>query len=296
METFSILICALNEEKNIKNIISKCFSAEKNQNYTLEKIIVVSDGSTDKTNEIVWNLQKNYSNIELIIYSERQGKAWALNIGKSKINSDWLVSLDADINISKNLFLEIFDNITPDIWLIGWNPIPKWWKKTIAEKVSFFSYKLVEEIKLQIQNWDNFYSAHGRCLTLSKEIYTNISLPNSAGTDQFMYFYTLKQWKKFKFQKNAEVYYTLPKVINDYTKQNIRFQKTQKVMEEYFWVEFVKNEKQILKNIKIKSLFLSFISCPVDWFLWGIIFSYGKIKSYFSQAQNGKWEVSSSTK
>jgi glycosyltransferase involved in cell wall biosynthesis len=43
VKTFSVLICAFNEEKNIKNIINDILSQSVSDKLLLEDIIVVSD-------------------------------------------------------------------------------------------------------------------------------------------------------------------------------------------------------------------------------------------------------------
>lgn len=79
----SILIAAKNEEKNIGPRIENLLA----QNYPKDKIeiIIISDGSNDKTNEIVSEYTKqqkeNETPIKLIALDESKGKPNALNQG-----------------------------------------------------------------------------------------------------------------------------------------------------------------------------------------------------------------------
>ena len=62
MKNVSIIIPAFNEEKTIKKLLNKILSIDlSNINFTKE-IIIVDDGSTDKTAEIC----SGYKNIKLI--------------------------------------------------------------------------------------------------------------------------------------------------------------------------------------------------------------------------------------
>ncbi len=88
----TILIAAYNEEKNIeltlKNKLSLSYPKDK-----LE-IIVISDGSTDRTDSIV----KTYvhAGVTLIRQEPRAGKTAALNVGVTKAKGDILIFSDAN--------------------------------------------------------------------------------------------------------------------------------------------------------------------------------------------------------
>ena len=102
----SILIAAYNEEEHIKEtIINKL-----EQNYPQEKleIIVISDESTDKTDDIVNGLIEEYPNqIRLLRQIPRNGKTAGLNMAIPHASGDIIVFSDAnsiyDINALKNL-------------------------------------------------------------------------------------------------------------------------------------------------------------------------------------------------
>ena len=68
--TVTIGIPAYNEEANIKNLLDSILSQIQN-NFIIDEIIVVSDGSSDKTADIVRSL--NNSLINLIEDKERLG-------------------------------------------------------------------------------------------------------------------------------------------------------------------------------------------------------------------------------
>lgn len=95
----SILIPAYNEEPCIEKTLYSCL----NQTYPRIEIIVINDGSTDKTLDVVKNFQTKYHNnlekrgIKLRIISQKnQGKARALNVGKAHANGVFIATIDAD--------------------------------------------------------------------------------------------------------------------------------------------------------------------------------------------------------
>jgi cellulose synthase/poly-beta-1,6-N-acetylglucosamine synthase-like glycosyltransferase len=89
----SLIICAYNEEQvigeKIKNSLELDYPAGK------LKIIVVSDGSSDRTNEIA----RSFSDPRLtfLAYEERGGKAKALNTGMAHLSGTIVVFTDANV-------------------------------------------------------------------------------------------------------------------------------------------------------------------------------------------------------
>ncbi|MER2511809.1 MAG: glycosyltransferase family 2 protein [Nitrosomonas ureae] len=95
----SVVIAAKNEQVNIERRIRNILQ----QNYPKDnfEIIVVSDGSTDETNDIVKNMsleiksQYNIPAIKLISYFPSQGKSIALNKGVKNAIGEIIVFTDA---------------------------------------------------------------------------------------------------------------------------------------------------------------------------------------------------------
>lgn len=95
----TILIAAYNEEKAISNTLSGIAL----QDYPAEiKVIVINDGSQDKTVEIVRSAQQQFTNVELIDLQHNKGKAAALNQGLARCKTDIIISIDADSYILKD--------------------------------------------------------------------------------------------------------------------------------------------------------------------------------------------------
>ena len=88
---------AYNEEKLIAESVASFFLFwEKQPNYTA-KLIVVDDGSTDRTSKIVLDVQNKYENLQLIS-QKNQGKGAAVRSGiLAAKNSDYVYFTDADM-------------------------------------------------------------------------------------------------------------------------------------------------------------------------------------------------------
>lgn len=86
----SIVIPAYNEEKYIK----KCIDSLLNQTLKPDDIIVVDDGSSDRTKEICSSCNNK---IVKVFSKEHSGAGPSRNFGASKTNGDIIVFFDADM-------------------------------------------------------------------------------------------------------------------------------------------------------------------------------------------------------
>lgn len=91
----SVIIPAYNEEKNIEKTVRSIFGYLKSRNIEHE-IIVVTDGSTDKTADIVRLLKTELSTLELIDLEKNIGKGFAVKTGMLKAKGDFRLFTDAD--------------------------------------------------------------------------------------------------------------------------------------------------------------------------------------------------------
>ena len=105
----SILIAAFNEEKDIANTIRNKLSLD----YPKDKleIIVVSDESEDKTDEIVQNLAKEASiSIKLVRQVPRSGKTSGLNLIVPEATGEIIVFSDANSIYAENTLIKLVSN------------------------------------------------------------------------------------------------------------------------------------------------------------------------------------------
>lgn len=104
-ETFTppvaLVVAAYNEEDYIEEKIQN--SLALNYPKTLLEIIFVTDGSTDRTNEII----ARYPFVKLLHLPERKGKSAAMNRSIAHIESPFIVFCDANTLLNENCILEI---------------------------------------------------------------------------------------------------------------------------------------------------------------------------------------------
>lgn len=100
----SIIITSFNYEDYIEEAIISCLKQETS--YAFE-IIVVDDGSTDNT----LNILKNYNSKCTILTIENSGVEAACNFAFQYVNSPYFIRLDADDSFKSNLVETLLNNI-----------------------------------------------------------------------------------------------------------------------------------------------------------------------------------------
>jgi dolichyl-phosphate beta-glucosyltransferase len=91
----SVIIPAYNEQENLPKTINSVSDYLKKQNFGYE-IIVVSDGSKDRTADIVRKLTATIPNLKLIDEKINRGKGYGVRIGMLKATGDFCLFMDAD--------------------------------------------------------------------------------------------------------------------------------------------------------------------------------------------------------
>lgn len=91
----SVIIPAYNEEKNIKETIESIYRYLSNKSIEHE-IIVVTDGSIDKTNDIVRSMLPQIPPLQLLDYALNKGKGFAVRQGMLKARGQYRLFTDAD--------------------------------------------------------------------------------------------------------------------------------------------------------------------------------------------------------
>jgi len=91
----SVIIPAYNEEKRIASTIKEIVGYLSRQNYSFE-IIVVNDGSKDRTAEMAGELQTTLPMLKLLDNKKNQGKGGVVKQGMLEAQGKYRLYLDAD--------------------------------------------------------------------------------------------------------------------------------------------------------------------------------------------------------
>ncbi|MBB5333547.1 glycosyltransferase [Chryseobacterium koreense] len=102
----SIIIPVYNAEKHLANCLqSVCHQDLPKHNY---EVIVINDGSTDLSSEIILQFQQRYGNI-VFIDQENKGVSAARNAGLSTAQGEYITFVDADDEIENNSLKQIVE-------------------------------------------------------------------------------------------------------------------------------------------------------------------------------------------
>ena len=124
----SIIICAKNEEENLKNNLPKIL----NQKYFNFEVVIVNDQSIDGTSFLLEGFEKSYSNLVIVTIdnnvNHRIGKKFALTLGIKTAKYEYVLLTDADcIPNSENWIKQMVKNFTYSDIVLGYGGYKREW-------------------------------------------------------------------------------------------------------------------------------------------------------------------------
>lgn len=136
--SISILIPAYNEADVIAHTLKSLLEVD----YPKKEIIVVDDGSTDKTYEIA----KQFKGVK-VFRKENGGKASALNFGVKRCTGELIMTLDADSFPEKDALKKMVPYFS-DPTVMAVNPYLKVWNpQNLLEKIQSLEYPISTFVK-----------------------------------------------------------------------------------------------------------------------------------------------------
>ena len=92
----SIISPVLNESENIESFVNGVFQTMSENRYTWE-LIIVDDGSTDGSNDILKKISKDRPQLRALLLSKNFGQTSAIQAGFDKAKGKYFVTLDSDL-------------------------------------------------------------------------------------------------------------------------------------------------------------------------------------------------------
>ena len=137
----SIVISLYNEEESLTELISWIESVMDREGYSYE-VIMVDDGSTDGSWNLIRKLSEKNSNIRGISFRRNYGKSAALYHGFKSAEGRVVVTMDADLQDSPEEIPELYRMVTED----GFDIVSGWKKQR-------FDNKLTKNLPSKLYNW-----------------------------------------------------------------------------------------------------------------------------------------------
>ena len=217
MGNWTIGICAYNEEKNIRLLLSNLLSK---QNLPKDvQIIVVCSGCVDNTPEIVRRFVKKDKRVKLVAENIRRGKASALNIlfKYAQNSDDILFLLNADTSPEVGSIKKLVPPLTdPKVGATMGRPVPINEQWGLSNPIVHIIWDLHHKISMykKIKFSAELCALRG---SIIKEI------PQDLATDEpFMEMLIQRQGYKIVYVPNAVVYIKGPDNLADLFEQRRR--------------------------------------------------------------------------
>ena len=125
----SIVISLFNEEESLRELVDWIETVMKREGYEYE-IIMVDDGSTDSSWNIVRELAEKNTSIRGISFRRNYGKSAALYHGFAAAQGRVVITMDADLQDSPDEIPEMYSMVTEE----GWDIVTGWKKKRYDNK------------------------------------------------------------------------------------------------------------------------------------------------------------------
>lgn len=293
----TIGIPAYNEEANIGELIAHLLS-QNGSGYKLDRIIVSSDGSTDRTVAIVNSI--NDKRVTLIDNKKRAGLGRGLNQIVKEANSEVLVLVDADIAIEDKSFInKLIEPVTKDEKDLTSCKIKEKNPQNFIERTLYVSMRLKENLFESYRGGDNLFTCHGPARAMSKKMYKKIFFPEGKGNDMYSYLYAKANGFFFKYVRNISVYYKLPGNMEDHKKQSLRFFASIDSQRNYFSDDLLESETKIRLPSYISGAVKSiplFFRYPMHIAFYVLLNAYLKVSSFKKFEQSNLWSIAKSSK
>jgi glycosyltransferase involved in cell wall biosynthesis len=124
MSQISVVIPVFNEEESLPELTNWISRVMHDHGFSYE-VILVNDGSSDGSWEVIQNLAKKSSALKGINFTRNYGKSAALDAGFNKASGEVVITMDADLQDSPEEIPDLYRMITED----GFDVVSGWKKE-----------------------------------------------------------------------------------------------------------------------------------------------------------------------
>ena len=167
----SIVIPVYNEDESLPELCS-WIERVMGEHHLSYEVILVDDGSTDRSWEVITDLRRNNPHIKGIKFQRNYGKSAALNEGFKAANGDVVITMDADMQDSPDEIPELRRMILEDRY-----DLVSGWKKTRHDPISktlpskFFNWTTAKVSNIPLHDFNCGLKAYRNKVVKSIEVY-----------------------------------------------------------------------------------------------------------------------------
>lgn len=269
--TISVGIPAHNEAQNIGYLLKSIL--DQKGNFILEQVIVVCDGCTDDTADIVAKMAAKQPKITLLNDGKRCGKATRLNQIFALNRSQYILALDGDVLLERNceidiMITEMLKHSETKVVGAGLVPVKA---KTLMGKFSYMSFISFYDAILKYNHGNNYYSLIGCASMIEGKFAKTIKYPKDVVSDM-NYLYTLATKKSeygVRLARDSRVLFRTVSTFHDWRVLAVRATSEDKQnLVKYFG-------KEVLKDYRMPKRYS--ITSQLKWLLKNPIYMSGSI-------------------
>jgi cellulose synthase/poly-beta-1,6-N-acetylglucosamine synthase-like glycosyltransferase len=202
---------------NNESIIGLCIQSVLDSDYALEEVIVVDDGSTDHTWDVLQDLQG------ITMYSiPHSGKAAALNYGIARSTGD-IVTLDADTVVRKDTVrmlvrnLQVYDAVAGNLQVSN--------GKKFLGRCQAIEHVRVAMFRKVAQYFNDIDIVPGPIGAFRRDVFSRLRYGTSLVEDMELTHYLLKEGFTIGYEQEAKAYTQMPDKWIPFVKQRLRWAK-----------------------------------------------------------------------
>ncbi len=201
---------------NSETYLEECICSILTQTFTNYELILIDDGSTDKSRTICETFSEEDSRVRLIAYDENRGMSYARNKGMDAAKGKYILFIDSDDMIHPQLTAEMVreaENSGSDMVMTEFSKSKDrselWWESYCQEQLVPDSVVLSgEELWKCWFKMDPKYGAGGKLFFLEKVLSLRFDEDMTFSEDaKFMYQFLVQEPRRISYMKSYGYYY-----------------------------------------------------------------------------------------
>jgi len=291
MLTISAGVCAYNEEKDILKCL-RSLSSQRLRGKELVEMLVISSGSTDRTDQMVLDYSRNVdARVRLIRQERREGKNSAVNAFIEAAKGEVLFLANADNVMNEDTFDLMAEHfLDPTVGMVGGHPVP------VNDRSTFMGFAVH-------MLWDMHHRLsliHPKVGEIVAFRNTGLRIPVGMGSDEDLIRRDMeKRGLKVRYEPAALIHNRGPTNVEDFFEQRTRVNIGERYMKRWFDYDIPTWDRRYLF-----SAYLSFLRDnarhPLKraWAMSREAFarSYASLHVRLDKGDRAVWQVVQSTK
>ncbi|NGM61516.1 glycosyltransferase family 2 protein [Sphingobacterium sp. SGG-5] len=185
----SVVIPLYNEEESLPELTSWIRRVMDQHNFTYE-IILVDDGSNDRSWPVIQQLKKEQEQLSAIKFRRNYGKSAALNVGFVAAQGDVVITMDADLQDSPDEIPELYNRIKNQ----GADLVSGWKQKRYDPLTKTVPTKLFNAVTRKMSGIHNLHDFNCGLKAYRKEVVKSIEVYG----EMHRYIPVLAKWAGFR--------------------------------------------------------------------------------------------------